>query len=104
MYHIKPGGRNMGTDTARVNIGESMDVETITVFSKEMNRHIEKGAKKIVCDFSETEYISSMGISAIMVAYKKIKKNGGELVLSSLKPRVMDIFISTGLTQILSIE
>ena len=53
---------------------------------------VNSGAKKILCDFSKTEYISSSGLRVILSIAKKLQRNGGKIVLSSIKPFVYDVF------------
>jgi len=57
---------------------------------------IEGGAKKILCDFSQTEYISSAGLRVLLAAAKNLQRNEGQIALSSLKPYVKEVFETAG--------
>lgn len=69
----------------------------------DLNEAIENGADKVLCDFSETEYISSAGLRVLLATAKKLKKSGGEIVLSSLKPYVNEVFETAGFTPLFNI-
>lgn len=94
----------MGDEIWIVRMPASLDTESAEAMLAELDGIIGRGVAKIVCDFSKTDYISSIGIGILMTAYKKLKKSGGELILSALKPKVKSIFESTGLTRVLPIK
>ena len=55
-------------------------------------------------DFSELDYISSAGISALIETHKRLHGAGHELKLIRLKPRVRNVFAYAGLDRLLDIE
>jgi anti-anti-sigma factor len=59
---------------------------------------------KIILDFSETTFIDSSGIGALVSNLKFAKQRGCDLVLRSIKPQVMAVFALTSLDQVLTIE
>lgn len=59
---------------------------------------------KIVLDFSDTTFIDSSGIGALVSNLKFAKQRQCDLVLRSLKPQVMAVFALTSLDQVLTIE
>ncbi|MCZ0898382.1 sugar transferase, partial [Microcoleus sp. HI-ES] len=59
---------------------------------------------KIVLDFSQTTFIDSSGIGALVSNLKFAKQRESDLVLRSLKPQVMAVFALTSLDQVLTIE
>lgn len=65
---------------------------------------VDKGSKKILCDFSKTEYISSAGLRVMLSVAKKLQKNGGKMVLACMKPFVYDVFKIAGFIQIFEIH
>ncbi len=60
--------------------------------------------KKIVLDFSQTIFIDSSGIGALISNVKTAKAKEVELVLIGVRPQVMAVFSLTSLDQILTIE
>jgi anti-anti-sigma factor len=96
--------RKMTNDVHTVLIARNLDTETADRTLSELTRLIDGGSTTIVCDLSNTDYISSIGIGILLTAYKKLKKAGGDLVLSSLKPRVLSAIGTTGLLGIFTIR
>ena len=62
-----------------------------------MDDHVDS----VVFDFSELEYISSMGLRALVIASKKVN---GALVIKNVSPRIMSILSTTGLDNTIRIE
>jgi anti-anti-sigma factor len=58
----------------------------------------------VVADCSQLEYISSAGISVLMITYKRLHQRGHSLRLSALQPRVRNVFVYSGLAPMLGIE
>ena len=64
---------------------------------------ITKGSKKIICDFSQTDYVASAGLRVLLSAAKSLQKIGGQIVMASLKPYVYEVFEISGFTQLFKI-
>ena len=64
---------------------------------------IDSGCLKLLCDFSETEYISSAGLRVLLVAAKKIQQNNGRVALCSLGTYVYEVFETSGFTKLFEI-
>ena len=64
---------------------------------EKMDDHV----NSLVFDFSELEYISSMGLRALVIASKKVN---GALVIKNVSPRIMSILSTTGLDNTIRIE
>jgi anti-anti-sigma factor len=58
----------------------------------------------IVADCSELEYISSAGISVLLLTYKRLAAAGHSLRLTEVTPRVRNVFVYSGLAKLLGIE
>ena len=69
----------------------------------DLNEAIKNGAEKILCDFSNTEYISSAGLRVLLATAKKLMKTGGKICLSSLKSYVSEVFETAGFTPLFNI-
>ena len=65
--------------------------------------HVGKGARRIICDFSQTEYVASAGLRVLLGTAKNLKKLEGLLVLCSLRSYVKEVFDTAGFTQIFKI-
>jgi anti-anti-sigma factor len=64
---------------------------------------IEKGSSKILCDFSQTEYISSAGLRVLLVAAKKLQQNDGKLILCNMGSYVYEVFETSGFTKLFEV-
>ncbi|MGE5655120.1 MAG: exopolysaccharide biosynthesis polyprenyl glycosylphosphotransferase [Actinomycetota bacterium] len=59
---------------------------------------------KVILDFSQTIFIDSSGIGALVSVLKAVKQRSCQLVLQSVNPQVMAVFALTSLDQVLTIE
>ena len=57
-----------------------------------------------VVDLAGLEYISSAGISVLIVTYKRLHGSGHTFRLSALTPRVRNVFTYSGLGSLLGVE
>ena len=64
---------------------------------EQMDDHVDS----LIFDFSELEYMSSMGLRALVIASKKVN---GALVIKNVSPRIMSILSTTGLDNTIRIE
>ncbi len=62
-----------------------------------------EGVQVLVLDFKELEYISSAGLRVLLMAQKKMSKQG-EMKLIHVGETIMEIFEVTGFADILTIE
>lgn len=58
----------------------------------------------VTLDCSGLEYVSSAGIAVIMATYKRLLRNGRELTLVQMTPRVRNVFRYAGLDRVLTIR
>ena len=58
----------------------------------------------VTLDCSNLEYISSAGLSVMLVTHKRLVAAGHALRLTNLQPRVRNVFTYAGLHRILQIE
>ncbi len=59
---------------------------------------------QIVLDFSQTQFMDSSGLGALISIYKTASKQEVELILESVQPPVMAVFSMTGLLDTLKIN
>lgn len=65
--------------------------------------HIKRGVRKIVLDCSNLEYVSSMGLAALIRANSKMKGQGGLVALVQVPGLVADVVRITHLDKLLNI-
>lgn len=65
---------------------------------------VDEGARKLLLDFTALDYVSSAGLRVVLVLAKRLKKEGGHLVLCSMQPHVREVFDISGFLTILNVE
>jgi anti-anti-sigma factor len=79
------------------------DAYTANEVEAALREAIAKGTKKLVCDFSQTEYVASAGLRVLLSQAKSLQKAGGQIVLASMQPYVYEVFEISGFAQIFKI-
>lgn len=83
---------------------KKIDGSTAPKLDARLKEVLAAGEKKLIIDMDETTYISSVGLRAFVSAQKKINKTGGSMVLTNVKPCIIEIFEVTGFAGVLNIE
>jgi anti-anti-sigma factor len=81
-----------------------IDTNTSDQLGKGLTDRIDAGARRLVVDMGGTDYISSAGLRVLLLAAKKLKGGGGQLVLAALNPSVRQVFELAGFVAIFAIE
>ena len=50
------------------------------------------GGKPLILDFSQIEYVSSIGLRALMLAARQVKTQGGQIAIAAATPLVREVF------------
>ncbi len=77
-----------------------IDTTTAPSLEEEIKASI-NGVSSLTFDFSELDYISSAGLRVLLSAQKIMNKQG-DMVLTGVKPEIMEIFEVTGFDDILT--
>ena len=85
-----------------VAITGSLDSTTSPEAQKSLDAVV-AGAKKVVLDFSELDYISSAGLRVLLGAAKHLRASGGTLGMFGLNQSVREVFEISGFSSILTI-
>ena len=99
-YHMdikKHGNVTVVHIPVRFDAHSSRDVEHV------LQEVIKSGTKKVLCNFSHTDYISSAGLRVLLSASKELKKSDRQLYLCSASSFVQEVLEISGLTTILKI-
>lgn len=83
---------------------KKIDGTTAPKLDAKLKELLAGGETELVVDMDETTYISSVGLRAFVSAQKKINKTGGSMVLTHVKPCILEIFEVTGFSGVLTIE
>lgn len=60
------------------------------------------GGSVVVLDFSEVEYISSVGLRVVMIAAKQAKAQQGAIGVAAMQPMVKEIFEISKFTMVIA--
>ena len=63
-----------------------------------------EGITNLIIDFKKVDYVSSAGLRVLLVMYKTMNGQGGEMVIRNVNSEVMDVFSMTGFDSFLTIE
>lgn len=85
-----------------VAIAGSLDSATAPEAQKSLDGVL-AGAKKVVLDFSDLDYISSAGLRVLLGAAKKLRASAGTFGMFGLNQSVREVFEISGFSSILSI-
>lgn len=72
-------------------------------FRSDLNQFINDGWVQIVLDMKNCHFVDSTFLSAILICFKKVKSEGGNLVVSSLNDEVASVIELTGMKKIFNI-
>lgn len=85
-----------------VAVTGSLDSTTSPEAQKSLDAVV-AGAKKVLLDFSQLDYISSAGLRVLLGAAKQLRASGGKLGMFGLNQSVREVFEISGFASILSI-
>lgn len=83
--------------TGELDLGTSPDLHA------ELIRLIETKPRRIILDMRELAYIDSSGVGTLVDAHRRLKKEGGNVVLVGLQQRVRSVFEITRLDSFFTI-
>ena len=82
--------RTTDAGTLVIQASGHLDHDTNQYFFDCVQDEIEAGHKKIVINFAEIGYISSLGLGALVRARSRVAKAGGTIFLSNIKNQVLE--------------
>ena len=91
---MKLNSRQVGSTIILVPQGR-IDHASADAFSAELVPHLAEcrsDGKAIILDFSGVEYISSVGLRALMLAARQVKAQNGRIAIAALAPMVKEVF------------
>ena len=91
-------------DLLCIAVAGRLDVDTYTNFQQTTIRNLqETGAKQLILDLSETEYISSAGLQGLLVIASYCAKQGVRNAVCSLHPQVAKVYKTAGFVRVLNL-
>ncbi len=90
-------------DVRIIGLRGRLDASTSPGVEKKLLGLLDQGEKRLVFDFSELTYISSLGLRVLIVVAKNVQRTDGRLALARLNDHIREIFNIAGFTSIFSI-
>lgn len=81
----------------------NLDTNTAPDAETAINKLLDDGARKILINFENLNYISSAGLRILLGTAKKMKSISGTLIICSLNQTVQEVFDISGFSTILSL-
>ena len=94
--------KNQSGDSLVVNVIGRLDAATAPQLEKELNASFE-GIKTLTLDFAKLEYIASAGLRVLLVAQKRMSKQGS-MTVKNVSNEIKEVLDMTGFINFLNIE
>ncbi len=91
-----------GDGTVVVPYG-SLDIDTRKLFKDVLIGLIDTGATAILVDLSAVDFITSTGLSALIMPAMRLEKESGKFAVCSLNENVMRVFEISGFSKIMNV-
>lgn len=73
-----------------------LDSNTSTLLERTLSAQLQKGVSWLFVDMSDVEYIASSGLKVLVSAWRRAREQEGDVVLSGMQPRIIEIFEMVG--------
>ncbi len=90
-------------DCLLITVEGRMDAVTTPEFEQTLGGWIDEGEIRFILDFAGLDYISSAGLRGILTSVKRLKAEGGRIVLTSLRGTVKEVFEISGFSTIIPV-
>jgi anti-sigma B factor antagonist len=93
----------LGNDTALISLAGEVDLYTAPEFKQQLLEVIGQGSKTVVVDLTDTTFIDSTTLGVLVGGVKRLRPEGGQLVLVCNDRNITKIFEITGLDRVFTI-
>jgi anti-anti-sigma factor len=87
-----------------VSLSGYIDTYNSIVFQKQIQKAINAGFVKLIFQCNGFNYVSSTGIGSFTAFLKTVTVQGGNMVLSEMRPKVYDVFQMLGFSNLFNIR
>ena len=88
--------------TLTLKIIGRLDASNAQELTNKINSSLD-GVKELIFDFSELKYVASAGLRALLMAQKRMNKQG-KMVIRHVDETVMEVLEMTGFADLMTIE
>jgi anti-anti-sigma factor len=92
-------------DSQRVVVSPSgrLDSNTSPALDKALGTQLQHGYTWLYVDMSDVEYIASSGLKVLVSAWRRARDSDGDVILTGLQPRLVEIFEMVGFDMLFQI-
>ena len=94
----------LGDSAYVISLAGEVDLYTAPEFKQQLLEVINQGAKEVVVDFSNTTFIDSTTLGVLVGGVKRLRPNGGQLLIVCSDRNITKIFEITGLNRVFPIH
>ena len=94
--------KNLVGTTLTVEIAGRLDASNAQDLTNELNASLD-GVKDLIFDFAKLKYIASAGLRALLMAQKRMNKQGS-MKIRNVDETVMEVLEMTGFADLMNIE
>jgi len=80
-----------------------LDTSNYELASEKINARINAGEKELIADLANMDYISSSGLRVFLSVLKKLKAEGGSIILCCIQPKIKEVFEISGFNTLFTI-
>ena len=91
-YPVQP----LDQRSAIISPAGRLDSNTSPLLDRTLNAQLHKGVSWLFVDMSDVEYIASSGLKVLVSAWRRARELEGDVVLSGMQPRIIEIFEMVG--------
>jgi anti-anti-sigma factor len=81
-----------------------LDSASSAMFAERLGHLVAGAQPRLVVDFAKVDFVSSVGLRAVLIIMKKIKAAGGMFALCAVQDPVRDVLDITGFTTMIAIH
>lgn len=94
-----------GVTVLRFTETKITDAGRIDELSRELTQLVDSERPfKVLLSFEKVDYLSSEALRVFLKLHKKLQTNGGVLKLCSVDPKILQVFVITGLDKLFDIR
>jgi anti-sigma B factor antagonist len=94
----------LGSDAFIVAARGELDVATAAGLQNALETARSSGARRLIADLAAVTFLDSAALGVIVKSARKLRMNGGELVVVTDDPRIVRVFEITGLDNVVRLE
>jgi anti-anti-sigma factor len=92
--------QQLSGDVQLVGVSGRLDQNLTPDLEAQFDALLAEGYERFIVDMSEVSYINSGGLRCLVTAWRKAKKEGGNVLLFGLQPRVEQVFSMVGFDKV----